>query len=236
MTIRRNILIIIILLFYTCSGKKVKQEVESKSESIIESKTEIKLQLELVNDYSESVELFVKEVLSENMRTHFFDLTISENPKHLRIFRFDGLEKIEAYSNKNDTEGIRSSWYEHFILFVATYKTTQKAINAFDQIKADAKKYSMLDNLESLDDETRKRVIGLMVGVKPGGLITQNGKQIFSLVETCRETPMGENWVEYEKKFLSYISGNKSEIEVLNSDCGKMESYIIEIRNTASSE
>ncbi|WP_405292310.1 hypothetical protein [Algibacter sp. Ld11] len=30
-------------------------------------------------------------------------------------------------------------------------------------------------------------------------------KQIFSLIKTCRETPIGGNWTDYENKFLEYI-------------------------------
>jgi len=62
--------------------------------------------------------------------------------------------------------------------------------------------------------------------------LVQRGKQIFSLVETCRETPIEGKWIDYEKVFLEYIANE--EIEVLNSDCGKMSSYIIENRKIAS--
>ncbi len=62
---------------------------------------------------------------------------------------------------------------------------------------------------------------GWRPGAKPGGMITQIGKQIFSLVETCREAPFGRNWIEYETRFIKYLTRSESEeFEVLNSDCG----------------
>ena len=89
-----------ILLLCSCNERTEKQKYEQNSEPIIESKTELKTESELDNDYSISAELFVKEVLKENIRTHEFDLTKFEKPNHLRIFKSDGLEKIVAYSNK----------------------------------------------------------------------------------------------------------------------------------------
>jgi hypothetical protein len=219
-----------ILLLCACNEKKEKQETEQNSEPIIESKTKIKPNSKLNNDYSKSAELFAKEVLKENIRVHSFDMKNSENPRHLKIFQSNGLEKIVAYSDKNYPKKTNPINYQHFILFVATYSNNQKAETSFNQIKKDALKYEMFDNLKSLDKKDYERVIGLIIGVKPGGLITQNGKQIFSLVETCRNTPIGGTWNDYENKFLNFISKNRNEIEVLNSDCGKMGNYVIENR------
>lgn len=72
--------------------------------------------------------------------------------------------------------------------------------------------------------------MSLNVGAKPGGMITQIGKQIFSLVETCRDTPIGGNWINYERKFIKYLTkSGDEEFEVLNSNCG-MGYYRVEKR------
>lgn len=231
MKIRKNITFIIILILCAC---KERQKTEQKSEPTVKSETKIKAKSELNDDYSKSAEFFVREILNENIRIHKFNLTSSENPKHLKIFQPEGLEGIIAYSNKNYPKKSKPKYYEHFVLFVATYSNNKTAKNAFSQIKKDSKKYKIFDNLENLDPENYDRIRALMIGVKPGGLITQNGKQVFSLVENCRNTPIGGTWIEYETKFLKFISNNMNKVEVLNSDCGKMASYIIEKRVKAS--
>lgn len=185
--------------------------------------------IKLENDYSKSAELFAKDVLKENIRIHNFDLLSSKNPNHLKIFQSEGIESIVAYSNKKYPKNSEPINYQHFTLFVATFNSQDNAEKHFNQIKSDSK-YGMLDNLKDLDEKTLTRVRSLRMGIKPGGLITQNGKQIFSLVETCRKTPTNESWLEYETRFLKFISNNKEEIEVLNSNCGKMTNYIIEKR------
>ncbi len=214
-----------ILLLCSCNGKKEKQESEQNSEPIIESKAELKTELELDNDYSISAELFAKEVLEENIRTHTFELTKLEKPKHLRIFQSNGLQKIVAYSNKSYPKKSEPNYYEHFILFVATYDSQKNAIKTFDRIKSDSK-YG-LSEWRKLESDQSERVRALNIGAKPGGMITQIGKQIFSLVETCRESPIGGTWKDYENKFIGFIVKNKEEIEVLNSHCG-MDRYKIE--------
>lgn len=218
-----------ILILFSCNEKKEKKETESRSEAIIESKTES----ELDNDYSKSAYLFAQEVLNDNFRIHSFDLSNSLSPKYLRIFQSDGLEKIEAYSNKKYPKNSEPIYYEHFTLFIATYKNSLNAKNSFEQIKSDSK-YGISDNLENLDKKQLDRVQSLIIGIKPGGLITQKGKQVFSLVETCKENPLGGNWIDYENKFLEFITN--TEIEVLNSDCGKMINYKIEKRKSAGNK
>ena len=211
------------MLLCSCNGKPEKQETVQKSEQIIESKPEIKSELD--NDYSKSAEFFAKEVLNENIRIHKFDLTNSEKPKHLGIFQSDGLEKIVAYSNKNYPKNPELNYYEHFTLFVATFKNQENAEKTFDRIKSDSKYRPSEWN--ELETELSERVRSLNIGAKPGGMITQRGKQVLSLVETCRETPIGGKWRDYENKFIGFLTKSGEEIEVLNSDCG-MDRYKIE--------
>ncbi len=217
------------LIICSCSGKKEKQESETKSEPTIESKTEIKLESKLENDYSKSAELFAKDVLKENIRIHKFDLSNSKNPNHLGIFQSDGLQKIVAYSNKNYPKNSEPNYYEHFMLFVASYKDQSYSQNTYNRIrKESAYRFSDLQNSGDLAD----RVKALTIGAKPGGMIVKKGKWIFSLVETCRETPIGGNWVDYESKFLEYIIENGEGIQVLNANCG-MDKYMIENRKAS---
>jgi len=233
MKIQKKILSILILSLLSCNGKEKKQEAESKSELIIKSETEIKSQSKLEDDYSKSVELFAQDVLKENIKVHLFDLTNSKKPKHLKIFQSNGLRKLVAYSDKNYPKKTEPNHYEDFILFVATYNNTENAKNIFDQIKSDSKKTGLLSDLKNLNKTDYNKAIALIIGIKPGGMIVQKGKQVISLVETCQKTPIGGNWVDYEQKLLSHIIDNENEIEILNSDCGKMTNYIVERRKAS---
>ena len=195
-------------------GKRMKTELES----------------ELDNDYSISAELFAKEVLKENIRTHVFELTNSQKPKHCEIFLSDGLQKIVAYSNKDYPKNSKPNYYEHFTLFVATYDNQENAKKTFNRIKSDSK-YGLSESRE-LESDQLERVRALNIGAKPGGMITYRGKQVFSLVETCRTTPIGGNWIEYENKFVKFLLENGEEIDVLNSGCGS-DRYIYESRKVS---
>jgi len=86
MRIRNNILTIIILLLCSCNEKAEKQKPVQNSEPIIESKSELKIEPELENDYSISAELFAKDVLKENLRKHTFDISDLDKPVHAQIF------------------------------------------------------------------------------------------------------------------------------------------------------
>jgi len=137
----------------------------------------------------------------------------------LQIFQSNGLKKIVAYSNKNYPKKSEPNYYEHFTLFVATYDSQKNAKANFDRIKSDSK--FGLSEWRELENDQSERVKALNIGAKPGGMITQSGNQIFSLVETCREVPFGANWIEYELRFIKYLTkSGKEEFEILNSDCG----------------
>lgn len=219
MKIRNNILILFTLLLCSCVEEKKKEVKEQKTDKTINVKSEYKTELELNVDHSVGVGLFAKEVLRENLRTHEFDLKGRTNPKHLQIFQSNGLENIIAYSNKKYPKNSAPNYYEHFTLFVATYDNYDSAKTTFGRIKTDSK-YGILDWKE-LEKEQSERVKALNIGAKPGGFITQSGKQIISLVETCREVPFESNWLQCENRLLKYLkrTGNE-EFGVLNSDCG----------------
>ena len=219
-----------ILLFCSCKEKLENQKTEHKSESNTESKAELKTKSELDTDYSISAELFAKDVLKENLRKHTFDATDLNKPKHIEIFDNVGLKNIIAYSNKNYPKNSEPNYYEHFTLFVANYQSELNALKTFALIEMTSKENPA--EYQLAQKKFAERIKALNIGAKPGGMIVQSGKQIFSLVETCRETPIGGTWKDYEDKFIGFIIKNGEEIEILNSDCG-MDRYRIEKRKAS---
>jgi len=213
---------LITLIAFSCSENKGNNETKIVTKQKIEKKSKL-----LSNDnFSKSAELFAKDILKENIRIHRFELDNLNNPKHLNIFQSNGLIKIIGYSNKKYPKKSEPNYYEHFILFVATYDNQENAQKAFNQIKSYSK-YKISES-KNLAKELFERVNSLNVGAKSGGLIVQKGKQVFSLVETCRNTPIGGKWIDYENKFLDYIlkNGDGDEIEILNADCGNSKYHV----------
>lgn len=101
------------------------------------------------------------------------------------------------------------------------YTNILEADNSFQDLRNISE--AGLSKRDTLDPLTQERIENIEVQSKAGGLITQRGKWIFSLVETCRNTPIGGNWIDYENLFMSYLKNNSKErIEVLNADCGMM--------------
>lgn len=190
-----------------------------KSKPIVDSKLDLKREVAQDIDTSISAELYAKEVLKESLRKHSYDATDGNKPKHIEIFENVGLENVTAYSNKNYPKNREPNYYEDFILFVATFDNEINANKTFDQIKSDSK-YG-LSEWRELENTKSERVQALNIGAKSGGLIFQSGKQIFSLVKTCRETPIGGTWNDYEKKFMRcFIQDSRKEFKVLRSKCG----------------
>ena len=73
-----------------------------------------------------------------------------------------------------------------------------------DISQKELRKISQLEKeeFEGLSDEEKKRIRRIEGATKPGGMICQKGRYVFSLVETCRKTPTGGKWEEYENLFL----------------------------------
>ncbi len=229
MEVKNNILLIIILLLLSCKGKKEKEiESKTKTESVVKTTTTS----ELIIDYSKSAKLFAVEVLKENLRVHKF-LPSTKRPYHLEILQMKGLQNITAYSNKKYPENRDPSHYEHFVLFTATYDNSETAKSKFDQIKSDSN-YGWTD-LENLTGGIKDRVRTLATYAKYGGMIIQKENYIFSLVETCGETPIGGKWTEYENDLIGYLTQNGDEIEVLNANCGQ-DRYQLERRKASTQQ
>jgi hypothetical protein len=170
---------------------------------------------------------FAQFILNEQLREHNFK-DIIENCRYQKAFPIDGLEKIVAYSDKSYPEKIAPSEYEHFVLFCFEYSSVNQAKLNFDSLcyltqldtsKCDAVEQSLIDKSETLNRVS-----------KSGGLILQKDAWIFSLVETCRNTPIVGNWIDYENLFVSYLGNNlEDSLMVLNADCGQMK-YMVEKR------
>jgi len=47
-------------------------------------------------------------------------------------------------------------------------------------------------------------MLQLDISLKPGGMICRKANYVFSLVKTCRNTPIGGKWKAYENLFLKY--------------------------------
>ncbi|WP_299685563.1 hypothetical protein [uncultured Dokdonia sp.] len=227
MTTYRNLIYIIVVLFISCTEKIVKKEVEETTppSSILNSESKESID----TDYIASANAFAMEVLGGLIRTDTFTTFPIEKPNHLNIFQTEGLEKIVGYSKVGYPQKTTPNQYQHFILFVATYKNQEAAQNNFNQLKTDSK-YGFTD-LKHLDKAIAERVKKITFEAKYGGMIVHKGKYIFSLVETCREAPMTANWEEYEAMFIQYITAQNEEIEVLNANCGN-DRYYLEIKTS----
>jgi len=224
MIIRINILIILSIFLFNCNSNKRNTESQSLPEKNNERKPIIQTKTEINQDFSKSAELFAKYILKENLRTHIFDISESKNPKYIQIFNTEEIVQIKAYSNKNYLKDNEPKQYGDFTLFVATYNSTANAKKAFERITADTQHYDSSE-LKEIDTELYERVKSLNLGANHGGLITQNGKQVFSLVETCRETPMTGNWLEYEYIFTNSITNKDGDIKVLKAGCNEGKYY-----------
>ena len=228
MTARIKFLLLLTLSLFSCKEKEQDQDFDMNStQSSLERTNQIITESEIVNDYTNSAALFAKEILKENFKEHIFKMNGFTSPKHMEMFINDGLENIRTYSNKRYSKKSPSKYYEQYILFVATYRNQEKAQFVYNRMKTDSK-YGLGEERE-LSKHIARRVSSLNIGAKPGGLIAQKGIQIFSLVETCRETPIGGSWIEYEQKFINYLTEAGEEIEVLNANCGSFK-YRIEKR------
>ena len=171
----------------------------------------------------EGARKFVERVLNENLRTHSYPPS-SEQLEHFILFSKDGLQDIQAFSNMKYPQRAEPSYYEHFTLFCYRYSSAEKAENSFHQLA------ELVQVDLSISDSTKRLAERVIAQSKPGGLIVQKDTWVFSLVETCRNTPIGGTWLEYEDLFVDYLlEASGSSIRVLNADCGKMK-YELELR------
>ena len=172
------------------------------------------------------IESFLHHVLKGNQRTHKIDPTQTEII-HIGTFPKEGLEKVIAYSDKRYPKRIEPNYYEHFTLFALEYEDEAKALRAFATFRRLVD--NMGEKMKKMEGVERKKLIHLETISKSGAMICQQGKYLFFLVETCRDTPIGGTWEECEAIFLSYITKPGETITVLNANCGGMR-YRVEER------
>ena len=170
--------------------------------------------------FSETVSLFIEKVLGENQRKYRID-TASTEIRHIGFFSRDELVEVIAFFDKRNPQEAEPTYYENFLLFSLRYTRAESAKNAYESIK---KTFELSrEEIEKLSEEERKEVRRIQSSAKYGGMIVQQGEYVFSLVETCRNTPVGGKWEEYEDLFLSFITEKGEEIGVLNANCGDMK-------------
>ncbi|MGS2727349.1 hypothetical protein ACU8DI_12130 [Psychroserpens sp. BH13MA-6] len=227
---KHHICLIILLVLCSCHDKAEAPKSLEHSEPIIAPKIERKTASKSETDVSNTAELFAKEVLQDHFRKHTYTPTDSTKPKHTDIFENVGLQNIVAYSNKNYPKHSAPTGYEHFILFVANYQSELNALKTFALITSSSKENPPAYLLAQKTFIERTKALN--IGAKPGGMIVQSGRHIFSLVETCRATPIGGTWHDYEDRFITFITKNEAEIDILNADCG-MNRYRLEKRNVS---
>ena len=116
-------------------------------------------------------------------------------------------------------------------MVVFTYLNSKAAERSFDELVENSR-YGIRD-LQNLDEQQAKKAKAMAIYAKYGGLIVQQENLVLALIETCRSTPIGGTWINYEEMFLRYISTSRTELKVLNADCG-MDKFILEYRKTKS--
>ena len=159
--------------------------------------------------------LFIEKVLQENQRSQEF--ATDHSMLHLDMFAKSGLQQITAFSDKRYTEKRAPMHYDEFILFAFKYDVAQSATKSYEAVR---KMFELKEeDYVNLAEEEQQRIRKMKVDAKHGGMICQKGQYLFSLVETCRETPIGGKWEAYEDLFLSFISEPAKEVDVLNANC-----------------
>jgi len=164
---------------------------------------------------------YMKLILGRNMRKHEFNSSLGRCPEYIKVFSDKGLQTIYAYSDKRYPKKIEPKIYEHFTLFVLKYEDVNSAVQAYQKLKLDSK-FSFKNLGEKVDEEKKKFKLLLHNHIKSGGMVFQIENMLFSLVETCRNTPIGGSWLAYENEFLSSMVSDRESLVVLNADCGDM--------------
>jgi hypothetical protein len=213
-------LIFLLILSTSCNVKTDKNEIGSYINDSVNNDSKIDNGENSI-DYFKRANDFALKILGDKIRIHEFTAQ-QDKPSYLKIFPSAGLIKVIAFSNKDYPKQIEPNYYEHFTLFCFEYKSMLHAEHSFKELSRLAN-YD-LKKLDSLDSLTAEKVKFMIGESKSGGFILQKGNWLFSLVETCRDTPIGGTWVDYENLFISFISVNRTDtMTVLDADCGNMK-------------
>lgn len=175
-------------------------------------------------DLTESVLNFSKSVLKDSLRVidhervlmYYWDIQMIFEADD---FKSDHFNNYTSYSNMQHFDKSVDENYDGIILFAATYKDVASAQHAFQELKARTQ-----IRMEELEGQAGLLVEQVRIFERirtSGGMITQKGKYVFYLLESCEMPPTGTSWNDYEYLFLSFLTEEKEEIEIINADCGK---------------
>lgn len=223
------VVIVLLAFFITASCKRVSdaEESEKPSSEAIPPSRKTKVKTIATIDYLERANSFAAFVLKDRLQSHEYEAD-SEEINHFQFFSKKGLRRIYAFSDRGYPKYSEPRSYEHFTLFCFQYQTDNRAKEVFKQLR----KLSQIkpEEVQNLDSLSRWKIESFSMLAKPGGFLVQKGKCLFSLVNTCRNTPIGGSWLEYENLFLHYLNENEKSFQVLNADCGYMK-YNLESRS-----
>lgn len=198
----------LVLIASSCSSPELKiQEEKLNASPDVNTNRSIEILLSGISSFSEYV-------LKENLRFHEFTFPGSDSLKHFMFFSKSGLTRITAYSDKRYPIAIKPTNYEHFTVFIFEYSTETKAKYAINKLRKVSLTLSKTKS-ENLWDSVDAFTKDFHFSSKSGGLICQKDKYVFSLVETCRETPLRGTWLEYEDIFMSFVLSENETTEIL---------------------
>jgi hypothetical protein len=225
MNLSRLYLLVIFLTILSCNQKtesKKAPEIQNNIDSIKVNKPS-KTTLTKVNNSQTNprFEDFAKKILGNNLRKHDFKYLI-ENYKLYDLLPIDGLQDMVAFSDINYPKNSDPKYFQHFTLICYEYSTINQALNNFNTFYLTSQ--LNLNETDSIDESYIKKAKRIIGASKSGGLIVQQSNWIFHLVESCRDTPLGGSWIEYENEFLSFLKNKDDKfITILNADCGVLD-------------
>lgn len=132
--------------------------------------------------------------LKENSLKLEYDKKDNNFPDFFKIFDKKAVKRYIAFADKTYPQKTSPKYYDHFVLYLVEFNSEQDRKTVFDEF---VKEQS--ENIETLKP-IRSRLFA-----KYGGIITYKGNYIITLVKTCRDTPNGMNWNDYENLFFSII-------------------------------
>ena len=212
------LIILIIFSYLSCENQGIKST--SVEERIEEEVNKLEYNKELLNPG----EYFATSILGNNLGEIAINSSKNKHLNYKQIFCKEGLSDIVAYYDKRINPSSTPTEFEDFLLFVASYDNVSNAKSSFERIKSDAEICNSTEN-QKLDQILAKRIGLLRLGNDFGGLITNNEKQVFSLIEKCNYLPIGQSWLELEYRFTDLLKNENGFVDVLKSGCEEGRYY-----------
>lgn len=214
MNIRTNIIALLLLIFSSCGNNK------NQTDPSLGQKKALVNNLANTKDSLKVGYYVSQKLLRNNLAMKSTYSSELNNIGYNKIFNSEGLRNIVVYYDKTTEVLHQLSNFEDFLLFEANYVNADSAKKAFEQVKSYAKlTYSNEQN--ALDGKLSDRLKLLKLGSSFGGLITYNGKQVFSLIENCEKLPFNKSWLEFEYMFTDLLKNKRGSVEVLKAGCNE---------------